>query len=177
MPHLFRGRTGGSVVPFRQNANENSPSTSGVYARDWSSSGVGLLPQGGVGDQFMIVRHSTGDFVTMTLSNWCPGASWEDTNAGTCGGSGHPGYGRGAVTRGSSQSSQGDMYFNGCSHGGNCDSGGGDGAGFSTHSSWAHGSDNCFGGCYNSQSNGGSPFYWAGSGIAPDVLSYYFREG
>ena len=165
----------GTGVPFKKSANPDAPSTSALYARDWSKDGVGLLPR--AGDEFMIMRHSDGDFVVMSLKQWCPGESWESTSQGACGGSGHPGYGQGSVTRGTSQTSLGDMYFNGCSHGGNCASGGGDGVGFSTHGQWANGPNNCYGGCFNGQSNGGSPFYWAGSPAAPDKLSYFFREG
>ena len=164
----------GSVVPFKQSASASAPSTSTTYARDWSDTGAGLLPA--ANDQIMIKRNSDGDWVMMTLTDWCGTADWEQTSVSTCGGSGHPGYGAGAVTR-KGGASVGTMYFNGCSHGGNCASGGGDGAGFSTHSSWANGNNNCFGGCYNGASNGGSPFYWAGVSSAPDVLTYWFRAG
>jgi hypothetical protein len=161
----------GSVVPFRQTSG--SPSTSAVYARDWSSTGVGLLPA--AGDQIMIVRQSDGDYVTMTLTTWCPGASWESTSAASCGGSGHAGYAAGTVTRGASATSLGTMNFNGCSHGGGCYNGGGDGVGFSTNSGWAHGVDNCFGGCYASDGRSGAHFHWAGTSVTPDVLSYYYK--
>ena len=50
----------GSVVPFRQTASEDQPSLTSTYARDWSSSGVGLLPSAARADEFMIVRRSSG---------------------------------------------------------------------------------------------------------------------
>ena len=118
------GNFDGSVVPFRQNVNVDHPSISAPYARDWSDTGAGVLPASN--DEFMIVRQSTGDFVTMQVGQWCAGTDWEDTGVGACGGSGHPGYARGHVWN-ADGSSRGDMNFNGCSHGGNCACGGGDG--------------------------------------------------
>merc|ERR1712070_836193 len=50
------------------------PSTTSLYARDWSASGVGLLPA--PNDEFMIVNQKNSEYVTMTLKKWCAGAKW-----------------------------------------------------------------------------------------------------
>jgi hypothetical protein len=144
---------GGSVVPFKQNHNQSHPSLTNVYARDWSDSGVGLLPVGL--DQFMIVKNaanvSNSESAVMTLDNWCAGPSWLRTDALGCGGQGYPGYGHGQVQYGHGhvQHGHGAFNFHGCSHAGQCALSGGDAAGFSRHSSWAHGTSECFGGCYD----------------------------
>ena len=151
-----------------------------IYARDWSDAGAGLLPK--AGDQFMITQHSDGDYVVMTLNGWCAGQSWHQSGDASCGGSdGHPGYGSGVVTRGTANTNLGAYYFNGCSHVGGCSAGAGDGAGFSTHSSWSAGDGGggstgaCFGGCHDSAASG-SPLHWAGSMIGTgNALSFWFR--
>ena len=91
----------GSVVPFRQSVNADAPSTTAMYARDWSDTlehGVGLLPA--AGDEFMIRRVSDGDVVTLELDQWCAGPDWlnVDPSVGApCGGNGHPRYGTGQL--------------------------------------------------------------------------------
>merc|ERR1719229_484140 len=51
----------GSAMPFGANLNADSPALDQPYARNWTSSGVGLLPL--PADEFMILHNATGDFV------------------------------------------------------------------------------------------------------------------
>jgi hypothetical protein len=165
----------GSVVPFKQTLNEDcvgEDCTTNAYARDWSDSGLNLVPK--AGDEFMITSTVHNTYVTMTLNTWCAGSSWEDFSAsGPCGGAGyHPGYGQGEVFN-ADGSSRGQMNFNGCSHAGNCYNGGGDGVAFSTHNVAANSYADCFGGCYNQVM--GASFYWAAAEDNSDVMSVWFR--
>ena len=117
-----------------------------VHARDWSSTGFGLLPV--AGDQIMIARNSNDDYAYMTLSRWCAGAAWSASDSDpTCGGTGgHPGFGYGNFFVGSSTTATTSHYLNGCALTGGCNNGGVDGIGFTTLNGWANSAHSCYGG-------------------------------
>jgi len=160
----------GTGIPFNQDKSPGTPSTKTLYSRDWTSSGLGLLPK--KDDQFMIMR-SNGDFITMTVTKWCAGATWLSLG-NECGTSDHPGFAMGPVTTSTGSLTNQLMYFNACAVNGQCGLGGGDGVGFSTHSGWPQFDKNCFGGCWNGASFGGASLYWEGN-VLQEVLSYYYR--
>jgi hypothetical protein len=71
----------GSVNPFVDNGDVGAPSATEPYARNWANV---FLPV--AGDEFMIVKDG-GEYVTFTVSTWCPGAAWHSLTATACGGS------------------------------------------------------------------------------------------
>ena len=69
----------GTHNPFTQTVNQDQPSTDTLYARDWTESGYGLAPSATRADQFMVMRHSTGEYAIMTISKWMEGLRWART--------------------------------------------------------------------------------------------------
>ena len=112
----------GSVHPLVQNLNEDTPSLTDAYARNWY--GV-YHPVNGT--EFMIKRGTTGQWARFTVETWC---GWNTTSEGVCDG-GHGTYSRGCV-----HDSNGDLlscdntWFNSCSNDGGCQSSGCDTLGF-----------------------------------------------
>ena len=168
----------GAEVPFLHDLNRETPSISAPYARDWSYTGLGLVPE--PGDEFLIQRQSTGDSVRMVIDEWC---GWDDGSAPACGGvGGHPGFAHGRMF-----DADGDLvdtrFFNGCSGTTeNPDAGNGcgvrdvDGVAFTTNDGWANGDSrggNCYGGCWNG--DGGS-FYWDGQQLGSETVSVFYRR-
>jgi hypothetical protein len=164
----------GSVVPFKQNVNEASPSTTSTYARDWSASQTSLKVN--VGDQIMIMDNTLGDWAQMTVAEWCTDQSWFNDATSACGGvGGHPGYANGDILTNDGTTETG-RNFHGCSNVGGCADGGADAVGFSTHSQWSDGPSGCYGGCYDH--NGGAEFFWKGTSRGhAGPFSVWYREG
>jgi hypothetical protein len=160
----------GSVSPFTQSLNADSPSLITGYSRDWSGD---LAPESG--DEFLLKSSAQGDWVRFVQENtWC---GWD--NSGNChGSSSHLQFAHGKLYSSSGSELPGFTYFNGCAkHGAALDTGG-DGVGFGTYASYLTARDGgCYGGCWNGQA---TEFYWAVSwdGGAPalgGVLTYWHR--
>ena len=125
-----------SVNPFVTALNEANPSPNTSYSRDWSSTlnddDTGISTS----DQFMTKR-ADGDWIKFVISTWC-GWSGTATSCGYGGGltSALPFYAFG-VTYDSSGSLLSDIeYFQGCSLGSSCSTGGCDGVGFGALGAW-----------------------------------------
>jgi len=161
----------GSVNPFgAQTLNEQSPSVSTPYVRDWTASGVGVNPL--PGDEFMIV-HTDSDWVSMTVSTWC---GWESTSG--CGAMGRtpemPGYATGTVYSSTGSVLLSSSNFASCCCRSGCSSTGGDTAAFSTnvdHPLGNYGQTAWGGAAYPAQ------FFFGVSGQSESgPMSIYFRE-
>lgn len=134
-------------------------------------------------DQFMIRREDTMDWVRFVVSSWSPTANgisngWETTKAADGTEQGHPHWASGQMYDSSGNAVSSAVYFNGCAIGGNCGSGGGDGAGFGTFKSWLYGVSGyaAWGGGFNGQTNGGSPLFWNTTGVDGTRLTYWYRK-
>mmetsp|Transcript_5346 Transcript_5346/g.13635 ORF Transcript_5346/g.13635 Transcript_5346/m.13635 type:complete len:646 (-) Transcript_5346:171-2108(-) len=158
----------GSVNVFVDYGDVGVPSSTEVYAHNWTNS---FLPT--TGDEFMIVKDG-GEYVTFIVSTWCPGTSWHSLS-GACGGNQHPGWASGQAYDASGNALSGVIYMNGCAYSGGCSRAGADTVAFTSHPNWANSASSCYGGCYVYDDQAG--FFW-NSVLQPGNHAYsvYFRE-
>lgn len=165
----------GSNYFFSLNVNSTSPSITANYMRDLRNT---FTP--GPGDEFMIRREDNNDWVRFVVSTWSPTANgvangWETTRDTTGTNRSHPYWALGQMYNSSGNAVSNFIHFNGCALGGNCNSGGGDGAAFGTFVNWSSGPSGAYGGAFNNQSDGGSPLYWNTTQIQGTRLTYWYR--
>jgi len=171
------GFASGTNYFFSLNVNTTSPSITVDYMRDLRNT---FTPS--ANDQFMIRREDNNDWVRFVVTTWSPAANsvsngWETTNDTTGTNRGHPYWALGQMYNASGSAVSGVIHFNGCALGGNCASGGGDGAAFGTLIDWSAGyaPQRAWGGAYNAATNGGSPLYWDQTSIQGTHLTYWYR--
>jgi len=167
----------GSNYFFNLNVNNTTPSITANYMRDLRNTFTPVA-----NDQFMIRREDNNDWVRFVVSSWSPTANsvsngWETPNDTTGTNRGHPYWALGQMYNAAGSAVSGVIHFNGCALGGNCASGGGDGAAFGTLIDWSAGysPNRAWGGAYNAATNGGSPLYWDQTGINGTRLTYWYR--
>lgn len=155
-----------------------TPSRSAAYGLDRRNTFIPVS-----GDEFMIIREATGEWVRFVVTTWSPTANqvanrWETLNNTSGTNNGHPYWAVGQTYGSNGSALSGFIHFNGCAIGGNCGSGGGDGAGFGTNESYLFGTSgaSAYGGGYNSVGNGGSPLYWGTTSVEGTALTYWFRR-
>jgi hypothetical protein len=171
------GFASGSNYFFSLNVNASTPSITANHMIDRRNT---FTP--GSGDEFMIRREDNNDWVRFVVTTWSPTANsvangWETTNDTTGQNRSHPYWALGQMYNSSGSAVSGVIHFNGCALGGNCNSGGGDGAAFGTLIDWSAGyaPNRAWGGAFNAQSNGGSPLYWDQTQIQGTRLTYWYR--
>lgn len=171
------GFASGSNYFFSLNVNSTSPSISVDYMRDLRNT---FTPS--ANDQFMIRREDNNDWVRFVVSNWSPTANnvangWETTRDTTGTERNHPYWALGQMYNASGSAVSGVTHFNGCALGGNCNSGGGDGAAFGTYANWSYAVSGAraWGGAFNGATNGGSPLFWDTANINGTHLTYWYR--
>jgi len=153
----------GSTSPFVNALNQDSPSTSSAYSRDWSQV---LLPQ--AGDQFMLHNSAVGDHVRFEMSTeWC---GW-NSNGNCYGSSSHLQFAHGQLYNAAGNQIDGAVYFNGCARDGGCYNSGSDGVGFGSNSGHTN-KGNCYGGCWNGAV---ADFYWGGQSTTGGRMTYFWR--
>lgn len=167
-----------SGTNYAFNVTTGTPSITADYGLDRRNT---FVPASG--DEFMIRREDTNDWVRFVVTTWSPTVNnitdkWATTKSTDGTDRGHPYWALGQMYNSSGSAVTDVIHFNGCALGGNCGSGNGDGAGFGNYISWLYGTggSRAWGGGYNNQSNGGSPLYWDTTGINGTRLTYWYRK-
>ena len=155
-----------------------TPSRSAAYGLDRRNT---FIPQ--AGDEFLIIREATGEWVRFVVTTWSPTSNnvanrWETLNNPAGSNMSHPYWAVGQTYGSNGVALSGFIHFNGCAIGGNCGSGGGDGAGFGNYESWLYGAggSSAYGGGFNGATNGGSPLFWGTTSVEGTALTYWFRR-
>jgi len=155
-----------------------TPSRSSAYGLDRRNT---FTPQ--AGDEFLIIRESTGEWVRFVVSSWSPTANnvanrWETTNTPAGTNTSHPYWAAGQMYNSSGSAVSGFIHFNGCAIGGNCGGGGADGAGFGNHQNWLYGTggSGAYGGGFNGGTNGGATLYWNTTSVDGTALTWWFKR-
>ena len=157
------------VNPFAAwSLNENSPSVTSPYVRDWTSSGVGLSPT--AGDEFMIARGtSSSAFVRLVLTKFC---GWDQRSDSDCGTTFHRGYGRGSLYNSGGVKVHATAYFRAqCCRSQSLTA---DAVSFGTSPNSANGNTHDAWGGAGPTDTG--KFYWGKGNVVPGPMSVFYRE-
>ncbi len=159
----------GTVNPFLQ--TEGYPSRTKVYSVNRANT---FTPK--LGDEFMIVRETSKDFVRMKILNWPYGAAWDGVNSGS-----HGDIADGLVYDSSGNELDGITHFTCCNKVGGCASTGADACGFSNYEQYTLNSNpwKSYGYSWTAASTStGARMAWGVSDqyISDPALTYWFRE-
>lgn len=170
------GNSFASGSNYAFNVTTGTPSITSDYGLDRRNT---FVPANG--DEFMIRREDTSDWVRFVVTTWSPTYNnitdkWATTKDTGGTDRGHPYWALGQMYNSSGSAVSGITHFNGCALGGNCGSGGGDGCGFGNFVDWLYGvaGSRAWGGGYNGSS--GASLFWDTTNINGTRLTYWYRK-
>merc|ERR1719461_11356 len=163
---------GGSVSPFLRDVGAHDRFGE-LFSRDWHN-----VFQARPGDEFMIRREDTKDWVRFEVSNFCGWSAgrckgWNNKDRNEKEGSSHFQLAVGLAYDSNNAMLENVFYFNGCGEAGGCNREGVDGPGFTTNAGYTYnqGGSKAWGISWNGSDG---VFSW-GSATVDTPMSYWFR--